>query len=329
MTNLIMPDWRAVLCAALFTASALVSSTYGQTYPDRPITIIIPTGPGPTDSVARIVLERAAKSIGQPMAVLNRPGAGGLIGLEQLLTTPPDGYLIGAFPGNILSLQPIINKKYEDVMARVTPITLLAHAPFVLAVNPQKVPVKNLQEFAAYLKARPRQLNYGTPGIGTTFQFATEIALNSLGVEATHVPYKSEVSVATDVIGGQIDFMMATLSVAQRYVESGEMRALAVTTDQRIAQLPGVPTFKERGHDVSISGWMGVFGPPGLSTAIRDKLNAALLEALKDPSVAEGITKIGSPPVGTTPDELAAKVKLDQDLYRAVLQSQRIVLDQK
>lgn len=328
MIDLIMPDWKT-LGAALFTVLVLVTSTSGQTYPNRPITVIIPTGPGPTDTVARIVLGRAEQLIGQPMVVLNRPGAGGLVGLEQLLTTPPDGYLIGAFPGNVLSLQPLINKKYEDLLTRITPITLLAHAPFVLAVNPKKVPVKNLQEFTTYLKARPRQLSYGTPGIGTTFQFATEIVLNSLGVEATHIPYKSEVNVATDVIGGQIDFMMATLSVALSYVESGEMRALAATTDQRIARLPEIPTFKEQGHDIFISGWMGVFGPPSLSDAIRDKLNAALLEALKDPSVAERITKIGSPPVGTTPDALAAKVKLDQTLYRAILQSQRIVLDQK
>jgi tripartite-type tricarboxylate transporter receptor subunit TctC len=312
-------------------AMAIVAATFtarAQDFPTKPINIVVPYPPGGfTDVATRALAPQLGKSLGQPIVVINRPGAGGAIGIDTVLGSPPDGYNIVLGVPATLSLFPITQDKYAGLNDKYTPLTLGVRSHLALLINPERIPVRSLKDFIAHLKANPGKLNYGTPGAGTSYHLWTEVMLERLGATATHVPYKGEAQVALDLAGGQIDFMLASGAVKAQ-VDSGKLLVLASGSDQRWSVYPNAPTFREQGVDLSIGGWLAYIGPGGLPAPIQAKIVAAFAEAYKDPEVVKLLEAQGNIPVGAGPQELVATIKAEQEAFGKLLKSGRVKLEQ-
>ena len=303
--------------AAAIATNSLPAAAQGA-YPDKPVKIIIGFGPGSgTDILARMIAEELRLALGQPFVVDNRPGASAQIAASAAAKSPPDGYTLFLTSNSSHSVNPHMFKKLPyDPIADFTPIGGIAYFPFILAVN-ASVPAKTPQEFVAYARANKGKLNYayGTP----TVQIPAE-ALNRLEkLEATGVPYKSSPGAITDVIGGQAQFLVVDLASARPHLQSGRLRALAVTTSKRTALAPDLPTIEEtlglRNFD--LAAWTGLFGPARLPREITEKLSVTLQQILAKPDVRERILASGAEP---TPSDIAtftALVKRQLEVWGA------------
>ena len=303
--------------AAAIATNSLPAAAQGA-YPDKPVKIIIGFGPGSgTDILARMIAEELRLALGQPFVVDNRPGASAQIAASAAAKSPPDGYTLFLTSNSSHSVNPHMFKKLPyDPIADFTPIGGIAYFPFILAVN-ASVPAKTPQEFVAYARANKGKLNYayGTP----TVQIPAE-ALNRLEkLEATGVPYKSSPGAMTDVIGGQAQFLVVDLASARPHLQSGRLRALAVTTSKRTVLAPDLPTIEEtlglRNFD--LAAWTGLFGPARLPREITEKLSVTLQQILAKPDVRERILASGAEP---TPSDIAtftALVKRQLEVWGA------------
>ncbi len=267
-------------------------------YPNRPVKIIIGFGPGSgTDIIARMIAEELRLMLGQVFIVDNRPGASAQIAASAVAKSPGDGYTLMLTSNSSHSVNPHVFKKLPyDPIADFTPVGSVAYFPFILAVN-TSVPARTPQEFVAYARANRGKLNYayGTP----TVQIPAE-ALNRLEkMEAVGVPYKSSPAALTDVIGGQAQFLVVDLASARPHLQSGRLRALAVTTSRRSALAPDLPTIEESLglKDFDLAAWTGLFGPAGMPREVTDKLSTSLLQILAKPDVRERILAAGAEPI--------------------------------
>ena len=291
----------AALCGLAITAAA-------QTYPTRPIHIVVGFAPGgPADVMARLIGQRMAAILGQPIVVDNRPGAGGTIGARVVAESEPDGYTLLLANTSTLVISPLMFKNPGyDTLKAFAPIARLGTTSDILVVNP-KFPAKTLQELIAYAKANPGKLNYSTPGIGTPPHLIGEMLKLRAGVDIVHVPYKSGGLSIQAVIAGEVQFTFENPAVALPLVQGGVVRALAVTSETRHPQLPDVPTLIEGGlPDFVSESFTGVVGRAGMSPAIVGKLNAAINESLKSPEVAATLVKLAVDAKNETPAQFGA-----------------------
>lgn len=296
----------AASTACLFAAAPTV---HAQSYPERPIRMIVPYPPGgPTDIVARLAAVEMGKTIGQPIIVDNKPGASGMIGAEQVARAAPDGYTFLA-NASLQVINPHIYKEMRyDSFNDFVPITQLADVPLVLVVPPDS-PIKSVADLVAYGKKNPGALNFGSAGSASSQQLAGESFKTVAGIKMQHVPYKGSAPALTDLMGSQIQLMFDSMPSAMPFIKTGKLRAVAVTTRQRVAELSDVPTIAESGYpDFDISTWYGFWAPKGTPKDIVAKLSEHAALALKQPKVAEQYAGMGAIPVGSSPEVFAQYV---------------------
>ena len=290
--------YLCALCLALFALAVTA-----QDYPNHPIRIYVPAAPGgTTDLLARLFGAKLGELLKQQVIVENRASASGVIAGELTAKAPPDGYtLLLAYHQHTINGALNPNLPYHPVND-FTPITQLTRAGLLLVVNPESPP-HTLQEFVAWTRKRSGELNFGSAGLGSGGHLAGELYNQMAHVKAQHIPYKGSGPAIVDLIGGRYDYNFAGLQAAQPHVRSGKLRALAVTTPQRVAALPDIPAVAEAIPGYEVVGWYGIIGPAGMPAALVERLNQELLQVLKQPDVHERIVNDGSEPVGSSPRE--------------------------
>ncbi len=319
---------RRTLMAAAFNALAAAAPAWAQS--SAPLRVILPLGAGSgVDTIVRSAQAALSKALGgQAVVIENLPGAGGITGTSAIVKAVADGSTVG-FISNNHSVNPSVFKTLPyDSLADITPISVVGGSPFVLVVNPAKVPAKNVKEMQALLKAKPGGFNMGSSGNGTIIHLAGEMYIDALGVQVQHVPYKGMGPMMTDIIGGQVEFGVAAVAAAQGHLASGRMKAIGVMSRQRLASLPDVPTIAEQGFpDVDVAGWFALVGPKGLPAAQVDRLHKAVVAAFNDPEVKAAMAKQDNVINPTTPDAAGKFLKSEQDRYARLVAKAGIKLE--
>lgn len=290
------------------TAMCLVNVSlpaFAQTYPAKPLKIIVPFAPGGvTDMVSRVMAQGLSAELGQSVIVENRGGASGITGADLAARSAPDGYTL--MMGNISTLainSAVFAKLPYDPQKSFDPVSLVARQPLIIAVNP-KIPAKTLEELVAYAKAKGNRLNYGSAG--ASVQLATEAFNQAAGIEMTHIPYKGSGPAMADLVAGHIDVLFDAFSSLYPFVQQGRLRGLAITSAKRSPLAPELPTLEELNYpQVEVTSWQGIVVPAGTSPAIVGKLNAAIQKVLMSQSVREQLTKQGVEASPSTAEQLA------------------------
>jgi tripartite-type tricarboxylate transporter receptor subunit TctC len=304
------------IAAIAFLAGATLmahSTASAQAYPSRPIKLIVPfPAGGGTDLIAREVANKVAVANGWSIIIDNKPGSGGNLGVDAAAKAPADGYTLVLGQTSNLAINPTLYAKLPyNPEKDLTPIVEVASAPLVLVVAADS-PYKTLADVVAAAKAKPESLNYASSGSGTVAHLATEMFQKTAAVKFTHVPYKGAAQGSTDLIGGQIQMYMSSVPTLIGYVKNGKMRALAVTSAKRTADLPSVPTVAESGFKgFEAVTWFGVAGPAGLPKDVVAKLNGAFNKALQDPEVRMKLASQGADALGGTPEQFAKLIHDD------------------
>ena len=268
-------------------------------WPSKPVRMIIPFPPGQaTDIYGRLFAERLSRIWGQGVVVENRAGASSIIGMEAIKSSAPDGYTLGMASSGPLAINPsVFSKLSYDPIKDFTPISLAFIAPLVILVN-NELPARNVAELVALLRQQPGRLSYASGGPGTSQHLACELFKLSTKTFALHIPYKGSGPALTDLIGGQVQFMIDSVSAALGHVQAGRVRALAVTSSQRNASLPGVPTVAESGvpglQNFEAVGWGGLIGPAGMPAAVTQKISRDFAEVLRDDAIVQRVNGSGS-----------------------------------
>jgi tripartite-type tricarboxylate transporter receptor subunit TctC len=302
-----MTKTKAVLAVAGFaTAMTLPSLVQAASYPERPVTIVVPFPAGGTpDIIARVLGEKAGADLGQAVIVENRGGAGGNIGMQYVSRAAADGYTLAMCAYSCAVAPSLYKPAPYDISAQFEPVVMVGTVPSVLVVNP-KTPAKNLQEFIAYAKANPNKLNAASSGIGGSAHLALEMLKREAGVEIEHIPYKGAGQVAGDLLSGQVDMYFDNLPASLPHIKSGSLRALAVASKDRSETIGDVPTFVESGlPKMLVTPWFGILTPKGTPPESVQRLNAAFNKALTDPAVQKRLTDLGVDLVGGSTQVLA------------------------
>ena len=299
-------------CVSLLLLS-FATTAPAQNYPAKSVRMVVPfaAGAGSNDIMARLVAQKLTDALGQQFVVDNRPGASGIIGTEIVAKAQPDGYTV-LMMSLTFSVNPsLFSKLPYDTVRDFVPVTMVASAPLMLVVHPS-IPVKSVQEFIAYAKANPGKLNFGSGGPGTTPHLAGEMIKTMAGVQMTHIPYKGGAPALTDLVGGQIQFMLENIPGTLPFAKAGKLRALAVTDLKRSPLLPELPTLDESGlKGYQIVGWNGLFVPAGTPQAVVNKLQSEVAKALTLADVKERLSVMGADGVGDTPQHFAAFIKAE------------------
>jgi tripartite-type tricarboxylate transporter receptor subunit TctC len=315
-------------CAARVLALAVVAwsaAAPAQDFPTRPIRLVVGfAAGGTTDFMARLLADKLREPLGQPVVVENRTGQAGNIGAEFVYGAEPDGYTLLASQPAPLTVNVLLYKKLNFDPTRFEPVAILSSIPNTLTVRPD-FPAKNMQEFLAYARAHPGTLNYASQGIGTTSHLTAELFSSRTGIKMVHVPYRGTAPAINDLIASQVDLMFSELASAIRLHQAGRARILAVSTRQRNALLPDIPTLIESGvPDFESDTWNAISAPPKTPPAIVAKLNAAIVEVLKMPEVREKLQKLTMTPEGMTPAQAAAFIKADTERWAGVIKAANI-----
>ncbi len=301
---------RALLAALFLVTLAGTLPACAQEYPRKAIRLIVPFAPGGgNDTVARAIAQSAGASLGQPVVIDNRAGAGGMLGAQLAAKSPPDGYTL--FLGGVGShaVNPNLHARLPyDPVRDFAPITLIASAPSVLVVHPS-LPARTLAEFTALAKASPGRINYASNGNGSSAQLAAVLYESMAGVRMVHVPYKGLAPALVDLLAGEVQAMFSSVVAIVPSIKAGRLRALAVTGKRRAAALPEVPTLDESGVPGYEAGsWYGILAPAGTPQAIVAKLHEAIVHALARPEVRERLVSEGAEVIGSTPQAFAAHI---------------------
>ena len=312
---------RGGLSALLLAAFIAATAAHAQIYPSRPIRLVVPFPPGgSTDILARALGQKLAEGLAQPVVIDNRPGAGGSIGADAAAKSPPDGHTLMMGHLGTLAVNPWIYKNLPyDPVKSFAPVALMAIVPSVLVVNPQ-VPVASAAELIAYAKANPGKLAYGSAGAGSTSHLTTEYFKLATGTDILHVPYKGVGPMLTDLISGQLSMGLNGAPAVMSHVNSGRLRALAVSGLKRLESLPHIPTLDEAGvKGFDASGWYGVVAPAGTPGSIVTKLNAEIRRILQTPDLRTRLDNEGAIPAPGSPEEFAAFIASEIARWGAVL----------
>jgi tripartite-type tricarboxylate transporter receptor subunit TctC len=319
--------WQHVALAALLALSA--SCAWAQEYPTKPIRLVVPfPAGGTTDILAREVGQYLSVSLGQPVVVDNRPGAGGNIGADLVAKSPPDGYtlLMGTVGTHAINASLYAKIPYDHVKD-FAPVILVAGVPNVLVVNPS-VPVNSVQELIAYAKANPGKLNFASSGAGTSIHLSGELFKVMAGVKMTHVPYKGSAPALQDLLGGQVQLMFDNLPPSLPQIKGGKLRALAVTSTTRAPALPDVPTIAESGlPGFEASSWFGILAPAGTPPAIIAKVNAEVDKWLASPEGKEKLVAIGANAGGGSPEDFARHIQAETAKWAKVVKDSGAKVD--
>lgn len=311
----------AIVATTVLAAAAVPAMARGaDDYPNRPVTLVVPfAAGGPTDVVGRLVGRGLEARLGQPVVVLNRPGAGGNTGSATVATAVPDGYtlLLGTVSTHGINPSLYARMPYDHKTDFIA-ISQVGLVPSVLVVN-ASLPVKSVPELIAYLKQNPGKVSYASPGAGTSIHLATELFKTMSGTDMTHVPYKGSAPAMRDVIGGEVQLMFDNTVTAWPQVRSGWVRALAVTTPERLKSAPQVPAMAEFLPGFTANAWHGVFAPAGTPTLVVDRLAAAVAAAVRDPAMAAQFEETDMIAVGSTPAQFRAFVDEETDRWSAIV----------
>ena len=277
---------------------------------------------GAPDLVARVISPRLGESLGQAIVVDNRAGAAGVLGMEIVSKSPPDGHtLVIGSAGPVAIVPGLYRKLSYDVARDFAPISMVTAIPFLLVVHPS-LPVRTVKELVALAKASPGQLNFGSPGTGSTTHLATELLKSATGMKITHVPYKGVTAAATDLISGQVQILSGDLNTMLPHVKSGKMRAIAVTSAKRSGVSPEVPTVAESGvPGFDASGWIGLLAPAATPVPIVQRLNGIVVKALAAPDTRSRLSALGGEVSASTPEEFAAFIRSETAKYGKVIKS--------
>ncbi len=317
----------ALVFSGLMAAASMSAHAQGN-YPDKTVRIVVGfSAGGTTDVVARILAKELTEELGQSFVVENKPGAGSNIGVESVVRAPADGYTLLMMAVTSAINQTLYPKLRFDITKDLAPIALAAKVPNVLVVNPG-VPVNTVQELIDYGKKNPGKLNFASSGSGTSIHMAGELFKLETKLDVSHIPYKGSSPAVTDLIGGQVQYMFDNMPSAWPQVQSGKLRALAVTTPTRSPAAPNVPTMQESGFKgFDVSSWFGLMAPAGTPAPIIDKLNAAVLKALANPDVQKKMQDLGAEPQKTTPAEFGAFIKKEVDTWGPVVKASGAKVD--
>jgi len=301
-----------------------------QQYPNKPVRVIVPWPPGQaTDLAARIVAEKIGQQLGQSFVIDNRPGAGGQIGSEAVVKAPPDGYTLLASSSGPLSIMPNLQKIPYDPLKDLVPVSLTAKAPFALIAHPS-FPATNAREFVAQVRANPGKYTFSSSGTGATAHLFAELFNSQAKLNAVHVPYKGSAPAMTDLIGGQIHYAVETVASVVGHVKAGRLKVFGVTTAQRTASLPDVPTLAEAadlpGFDAA--AWIGYSAPAGTPREIVVRLSDEIQKAMRGPEMRERYVALGLDQASSTPDEMAAYMVREQERYAIIIKNAGIKIQQ-
>lgn len=311
-----------IVLATLLCSFASLPASSSQEYPNKPIRLIVPLGAGgASDVVARVIATRLSERLGQSVVVENRPGAEGVIGVDAAAHSAPDGYTLVLGSSTTLAANYYLRKQLPfNPLKDLVPVAMAVKNAFnVLVVNPE-VPAANLQEFIALAKAEPGKLNYGTGTSGS--RICVEMLKNRAAINITTVNYKSSPASITDLISGRIDLVCEPFMSALPYIRDGKLRALAVTSPQRLASIPSVPSVAESGFPgFEYSAWVGVFAPSGISAQVTRRISDELAVVLKEPETVLKIQATGFDPMIGGSDDLAALLKKEMEQAQSVVKS--------
>jgi tripartite-type tricarboxylate transporter receptor subunit TctC len=294
----------AVFSCSLALASA--GSAIAQTFPNRPIRLIVPYSVGGgVDSTARIVGDKLGRVLGQPIIIENRGGAGGNIGMDAAARAEPNGYVLLMGSTSLAVNVSLYNKLTFDPAKDFVPVALISKTPNILAVNP-KVKANTVQDLIKLAKANPGKLNYSSAGAGTTPHLGAELFNSMAGVQITHVPYKGAGPAVTAALAGEVEMIMSSALTILPHLKTGKLRALAMTGTQRSPAFPDIPTVSESGlPGFEVSQWYGIVAPAGTPKDVVDKLNKAIVQVVRSPEMVQTFLQEGSEPIGSTPQEFS------------------------
>jgi tripartite-type tricarboxylate transporter receptor subunit TctC len=326
MTTIACSRRLALVVAAVFAAVLGATATHAQSYPDRPIQLIVPFPPGgPADIVARPLAEGLSRALGQPVVVLNKSGASGTIGAAFVAKATPDGYTLLMGTSNELTMSPgLFDQLPYDPSRDFVPVSTTVLFPNVLVVN-NDLPIKSVIELAEATRAHPDKFNYGTSGIGSTNHLTAELFRIAAKLKINYVPYRGGAPAMTDLMGGRIQAMFATMPSASALINAGSIRALMVTDTKRWSAIPNVPDAKEAGFPaVKVISFNGVLAPAGTPRPIIDKLHAAVLDVMNTPKMKQQMAKSAGEVSTSTPEEFAKILKSDFEGWLAVIKENGI-----
>ena len=310
------PFLAAAFSTVIACGAAAAAQDVAQSYPSKPIRIIALNTPGAgADIVSRVVGNKLAETLGQPIVIDNRPGGGGNIGCEIAARAAPDGYTLLM----ITSQQPIVVAMYDnlnyDLIRDFAPISLIGTTPLMLITN-VSVPANSVKELVALAKSRPGEMNYGSPGSGSSGHLAAEVFSSMAGIRITHVPYKGTSQALNDMIANQVQLTFLVAPAAMSFVKAGKVKGLAVTTPRRSPLAPEIPAIGETLPGYEWSGWYGLVAPAKTPQPIIAKLNAAQVDAIRSGDLNQRLLDLGATPVGSTPEEYGAHLRRQVERMR-------------
>lgn len=312
----------AMACGVVAMCHGIAASA--QEFPAKPLHLLVGfAAGGPTDILARLVGERLSQMWQQPVVVENRPGAGGMIALEAVTRAPADGYTVGVLNLNHVVAQELLAKPSFDIEKDLVPVVGLARQGNVLVVNPS-IPARNTAELIAYIKSNPGKVSYASGGNGSPAHLAGELFKLMAGVDMIHVAYKGAAPGLQDVAAGHVALMFAAAPPALPLVRAGKLRALAVTSENRMSQFPDLPTLTESGIACDVRDWQGLVLPAGTPQPIVSKINADVLKVLNEPAFLARVTGLGGEIAGGTPADFAAQIRSETLKWRKVVKDAKI-----
>ena len=307
--------------------AALASPVPAQTWPTKPVKIVVPFGPGgPADVYARIVAQGLTETFKQQFIIENKPGAGALIGTEVVAKSAPDGYTLLMMSNTHTVNETLFAKRPYDLMRDLVPVAPVNSSDLVMVVHPS-VPAKTLQEFVALAKAQPGKLSYASSGPGTPYHMAGELFKSMSGTDILHIPHKGSAEARNDVMGGHVQMMFDAVTAMKGAIDAGEVRALATTGLQRSSVMPNLPTVNESGvpgYEATI--WLGIMAPKGTPQEIVDILNAEIGKIIAKPEIRDAWARQGAVPMTMTPDQFGAFLKQDIDKWAKVIKTAGIAI---
>lgn len=317
------------LTAALGCALPALAQNPADHWPSKPIKWVVPFPPGGAmDAIARTLGDVAGRKLGQPFVIENKPGAGGNIGSDYVAKQPADGYTLMITSIGMATNGALYGKLSYDPIKDFEPVSLLAVVPNILVTGNKQADVKSVKDLIAKAQANPGKLSYASAGNGTSIHLAGASFTAMTGVNMLHVPYRGSGPAITDLLGGQVDFMFDSITSARPHLQSGKLRALAITTKTRSAALPNVPTVAEAGvPGYEVSPWFATFMPAGTPAPIVAKLGKTLNEAMKDPEVQKRFESIGAEAIGSTPQALRTHLKTETDRWTQLIKQANIQVD--
>ena len=308
----------------------LASAAFAQSYPSRPVKVVVPWPPGQaTDIAARMLAQKLQESLGQAFVIDNRPGAGGSLGTAVAAASVADGYTLLAASSGPISIMPSLQKLPYEPLKDFVLISLITRNPYALVVNPS-FPANNAKEFVALVKASPDRYTFASSGTGATAHLLAELFNSMAEIQARHIPYKGSAPALTDVMNGEVTYMIETVASTVGHVRAGRLRALGVSTARRAAAMPEVPSLAEAAGlpDYDAAAWIGYAAPAGIPREILTRLSAEIQKALQGNELKERLLNAGLDPASSTPEELPAFMRREQERYAAVIKSANIRLEQ-